>query len=69
MAIGYPAVVLDGFVAVVLDGFAAVVFDGFVAAEAGANLNMRMAMSGQMIAQDMHAVHRPSSKHCAKGTP
>jgi hypothetical protein len=28
-----------------------------------------MAMSGQIIAQDMHAVHRASSKHCAKGRP
>ncbi len=30
---------------------------------------MRMAMSGQMIAQDRHAVHRSSSKHTANGTP
>jgi hypothetical protein len=30
---------------------------------------MRIAESGQMIAQDMHAVQRSSSKQTANGTP
>jgi hypothetical protein len=30
---------------------------------------MRIAVSGHMIAQDMHAVQRASSKQRAKGTP
>jgi len=30
---------------------------------------IRIAMSGQTMAQDMHAVHRGSSKHSAYGTP
>jgi 5-methyltetrahydrofolate--homocysteine methyltransferase len=36
---------------------------------AAANLNTVMAESGQMMAQDMHAVHRDSSKHTEKGSP
>jgi hypothetical protein len=36
---------------------------------AGAYRNMRIAISGQMIAQDMHAVQRSSSKQSANGTP
>jgi hypothetical protein len=37
--------------------------------EAAANLSTVIAESGQMIAHDMHAVHRDSSKHTAKGSP
>jgi hypothetical protein len=36
---------------------------------AGANRKMRIAISGQMMAQDMQAVHRSSSKQTANGTP
>jgi hypothetical protein len=36
---------------------------------ASANLSTVIAESGQMMAQDMHAVHRGSSKQTAKGTP
>jgi hypothetical protein len=36
---------------------------------AAANLKIRMAVSGHMMAQDMHAVHLDSSKHPAYGTP
>jgi hypothetical protein len=37
--------------------------------EAAANLSTVIAESGQMMAQDMHAVHRDSSKQMANGTP
>jgi hypothetical protein len=33
------------------------------------NLMIRMAISGQMMAQDRHAVHLDSSKHSGYGTP
>jgi hypothetical protein len=36
---------------------------------AATSLRMRIAVSGQMIAQDMHAVQRSGSKHVAKGSP
>jgi hypothetical protein len=36
---------------------------------AGAYRKMRIAESGQIIAQDMHAVQRSSSKQSANGTP
>jgi hypothetical protein len=38
-------------------------------AAAGTSRMIRMAMSGHMMAHDMHAVHLGSSKHSANGTP
>jgi hypothetical protein len=58
MSYSLPADVLSGFVA-----------DAPSASATGARRWIRMAMSGQMMAQDRHAVQRDSSKQVAYGSP